>query len=458
MKNTLLESFNPYTKEKLGEVEITSQDEINKTVEVSRAAQIVWGDKTLSERKVELEKLIKDLVNKRDEITELITAEMGKPIKESEGEFDKAIKYVEYYLEHVEDYIGDEITLENESESHRVVCEPLGVAAVILPWNFPFVLFVWGVIPNLLVGNTVVIKNSEEVPLFGKLIQNIIDESELQDGVIKQVYGNCEQGSQLVNKDIDLIWFTGSSKVGRELYELAGKKFIKCILELGGSSPTLVFSANDLDAIIPDLYKKRFSNAGQYCTALKRLIVQKDIYHEVVEKLAKHAEKIEIGDPTESNTGMSCLVSKKSETLLLSQLEDAIEKGAEVVGSVDLDTDSTSYCKPIILSNVTKDMRVLNEEVFGPVLPVIQFETEEEAIRMANDTEYGLNAQVYSSDLEQARRVARKLEAGMIDINGGKSSQPFNPFGGYKNSGKGREHTKIGFHELCNIKVISEKN
>jgi len=340
---------------------------------------------------------------------------------------------------------------------HKIVYEPFGVAAVIAPWNFPFSNFMWGVIPNLIAGNTVVFKHSEECPLMDKLIDDYMKTAKLPKGVFSQVYGDGKIGETLVNQEIDFIWFTGSSKIGKKLFELAGKKFIKAVLELGGSNPHIIFSDVKVDdKLIADIFSARFSNNGQVCDSLKRLIVHESLFNQIVEKLKTRVEKAVIGNPMDKKTELGSLVAKRQLDLLKQQVEDAVKKGAKLItGGKEPKGLKGAYYSPTILANIKWNMRVWKEEVFGPVLPVVSFKTENEAIELANDTEYGLGAKVYSKDKKRALRVAERLQAGCIDVNKGNHWLTCNPFGGYKCSGMGREHGRIGYQELTQIKVIS---
>ncbi len=271
------------------------------------------------------------------------------------------------------------------------------------------------------------------------------------------IYGAGDVGSSLVNENIDLITFTGSTKTGKQLYELAGKKFIKAIVELGGSAPGIIFSDADLDIAIDNVCFNRLLNQGQCCDGLKRLIVHQSISNEVIDKLKVKFELMKIGNAEDKNTQIGPLVSKKQLDLLVSQVEDAKNKGAQIItGGNSLEAElGGAFFQPTIITGVTKEMRVWNEEVFGPVLPIITFKTEAEAIELANDTAYGLGSYIYSQDKDTIDRVSHAIQSGMVSVNGTNYIMPFNPFGGYKASGFGREHGKYGFYELSQIKIIA---
>jgi succinate-semialdehyde dehydrogenase/glutarate-semialdehyde dehydrogenase len=271
------------------------------------------------------------------------------------------------------------------------------------------------------------------------------------------VYGRGPVGALLSRQDIDLICFTGSTETGMSLYRTAAQNMIKVVMELGGSGPGIVFEDADLDLAIPSIYDARFANAGQTCDALKRLIVHENIWDPVVERLTAKLEMIQLGDPTQPQFQMGPLVSKRQVDTLERQVEDAIKKGAIVIKGAKRPGLLGAYYEPTLLSNITNDMRVWQEETFGPVLPLMRFSTEEEAVALANDTPYGLGAYVYTRDATRAERVSATLESGMVSVNGVSYVRPENPFGGYKNSGLGREHGHWGFEDVTQTKVVSKK-
>jgi acyl-CoA reductase-like NAD-dependent aldehyde dehydrogenase len=274
--------------------------------------------------------------------------------------------------------------------------------------------------------------------------------------VFSEVYGAGEAGDLLVHQDIDMICFTGSTKTGQVLYKIGAEKFIKVFLELGGSAPGIVFEDADLDKVLDTIYANRFDNCGQICDGLKRLIVHESRLGEVVEKLTTKLKEVVVGNASDDKTDIGPLVSQKQLDALVLQVNDATKKGAKVAFKKDMEADiEGNFYAPTLLTNITPDMEVWNEEVFGPVLPIISFKTEDEAIKLANDTKYGLGGYVFTEDKERALRVASQIQTGMVQMNNGSYVQPPSPFGGCKASGIGREHGKFGFHELSNIKLIT---
>lgn len=455
--NNLISTNPAENYEIIGSVNISTPSEIKQKVEDAQKVKIFWENLGVAKRIKLLKALFEEFLKSKKEIALLITKEIGKPITESLDDLEWDTTYFKWFLDNGEKYLQDEVSYKDSKQVHKVIFEPIGVAAVIVPWNFPWANFIWGVIPNLIAGNTVVFKHSEECPLIGKYIENMMNKLSLPKGVFSEVYGDGKVGKTLVNQNIDLIWFTGSSKIGKYLYEIAGKKFVKVILEMGGSNPVIIFDDVDVNSVVSRIYIKRFLNCGQVCDAMKRLIVHESIFNQVVVGLKKIIESKIVGDPDNSKTDIGSLVAKRQLELLESQVDDALKKGAKIItGGKRPENFKGAFYLPTILTKVKRNMRVWNEETFGPVLVIVPFKTEKEAVELANDTSYGLGAQVYTKDKNRALRVASEIQAGTIDINEGNHWQPCTPFGGYKNSGMGREHGIHGFQELCQIKVVAE--
>lgn len=454
---TKLISTNPAKNyEKIGSVNITTLREIKENISLAKKVKTEWKELGVEKRAVFVWKIYNKLIDRKEELINLIVKETGKCLKDARVEVDRYGKDFKWFLENAETSLKDEVTYEDDKTVHKIVYEPFGISAVITPWNHPFGMFVWGVIPNLLAGNVVIFKHSEECPLTGYLIEQIIESTKLPKGVFSEVYGNGKIGKLLINQDINLIWFTGSSAVGKEIYKTAAQKFIKAVLEMGGSNPGIIFEDADIDRFIDKIYAKRFIVCGQTCDALKRLIVHKSLFDEVVQKIKIKIEEKKVGNPEDEKTDIGSLVAKRQADLLDFQVKDAVQKGAKIITGGKRPQDlKGAYYLPTVLTNVKKNMRVWNEETFGPVLVVVPFKTEEEAIKLANDTKYGLGSLVFTADKERAKRLSEKLESGTVEINSAIHWISCNPFGGYKESGMGREHGKHGFQELTQIKVVS---
>lgn len=458
MKLEKIISTNPGNNyEKIGEINISTNTEINEKVNKAKLAHKEW-QQDINFRITKLEELYNAFVQRQDEIGSLVSKEMGMPISiNKEIDIGYGLKYMRGYLDFASQWLAPEIIFETQNEIHYQFFESKGVAGVSVPWNFPFCNFIWGVIQNLVVGNTVVFKHSEECSLTAKLLDDIINSINLPDGVFNQIYGDgSSAGEYLMNSKIDLIYFTGSTGVGKHLYQVAAKQFIPAILELGGSAAGIVMQDANLDAIIESIYFNRFINCGQTCDALKRLIVHQSCFQQVTQKLKKLIETKKIGNPQDPKTDLGPLVSEKQLITLEKQVQDAITKGANIIiGGKRPSNLLGAYYEPTILTNITPDMLVWKEEVFGPVLPIVSFNFENEAITLANDSQYGLGGYIYTQNKDCALRVSKMLQTGNININLANYVIAQDPFGGYKNSGLGREHGKFGLREFCNVKVVA---
>lgn len=437
------------------EVEISTKKEIKDKIKLAHNAKKNWREIWVKKRIQLLNPIFKEFENRKNEIAELITKEMWKPISESEWEVKTALDYFKWYLENVESIIKDEITQEDEKSLHKIIYEPIWVVAVITPWNFPFRMAIAWIIPNLLVWNTVVFKTSEECPLVWKLIEEAIDKHNLPKWVFNEVYWDWKIGNSVVNENIDFIWFTWSTKVGQWLYQIASKKFIRVLLELGGSNPSIVFPDTSPKEIADILYNKRFRNCWQVCAAVKRAIIHESVFDDVVLELKKVIEKKKIWNPMENDTDIGSLVAKRQVKILEKQLDDAIKKWSKIiVWGVKPKNLKWAYFEPTILTHIKRNMKVWNEEVFGPILSVVKFKTDEEAIKLANDTIYGLWANIITKDIDKALKISSKLDAWKIEINN-PGRCLLNPFWWCKKSWIWRENWVMWFRELCQVKVLS---
>lgn len=444
----------------IGSVDVSTDQEISHKVAKAQAAKTAWKELGL-EARIKLLLPIRDEFQQRaPEIAKLISEETGKTIQESTAELTRYIENeLNWFLDNAPKALAKETTLLDQDSYHHLVYEPYGVVAAIAPWNYPFGMAVWGIFPNLIVGNTVVFKTSEECPLTGKLIEEIISKHNLPEGVFAGVYGAGDVGKKLAESNIDLLWFTGSPGVGKQLYKTAADKFIRVILEMGGSNPCVVFDDIDVKEAAPIIFTGRFFHNGQVCSALKRLIVHEDIADRLVTELKKIIEGQKIGDPLDEQSDRGSLVAKRQLEILQAQYQDALDKGAAIAAQTPLPANlNGAFFPSTLLTNVTKNMRVWHEEVFGPVFPMVTFKTEEEAVALANDTAYGLGGRVMSKDKERALRVASRIDAGSISLNLEYRFIAADPFGGYKHSGIGRERGLHGLRELCQVKVIQDRN
>lgn len=443
--------------EEIGRIPVSTLDQIKSAVAAARKALPSWKALSTEKRASYIKKIASLLSSQLDEIAALQTKEMGKPISESIGECKGIIYWLNWQADNAPRILAQRVLDKMDTHQTELHFEPYGVAAVIAPWNYPSYQMFLGVTQALLAGNTVVFKHSEECSLTAELIASIIADSEIPSGVFNIIYGEGEVGKQLLDQEINLIHFTGSSLVGEQVYKKAAEKFIPVVLEMGGSSPAIVYKDVDITKVAKSVYDERFSNCGQICCALKRLIVHESIYDELTSKLKEVISSQVIGDPLAKDTTLGPLVAKRQLMLLEKQVKDAIDKGAVIeTGGERPDNLDGAFYKPTLLTNVSKDMSVITDEVFGPVLPMMKFSTEKEAIELANDTPYGLSAFIYTNDNDLAERTAKELEAGQVSINGALYFSDHSPFGGYKKSGIGRGDGELGFHNVAQAKVIAK--
>lgn len=455
MATSTIKSINPSDYSVLGEVAASSAKEVEAAVVKARQAQPGWVS-DLAARIVAMQGVVGEIQSRAPELAEAQSREMGMPIKESIDDIASVVEFLNWYIEHVDVAFTTETTFAGSDEVHQITRHPYGVMASIVPWNFPINNWVWAAGQSLPAGNTVVMKQSEEVPLCAQLLTSILDRH-LPPNVFTMLYGAGDVGEQLVQAGADFIGFTGSSATGRSVAALAGKQMIPIVCELGGSAPGIIFEDANLNAAIASVAANRLLNQGQCCDGLKRLIVHRSLEEQVLEALADVFDSKRIGNATDSQTQIGPLVAKRQLDLLDAQVQDAIGKGAKpVCGGESLEQKMEgAFYAPTVLTNITPDMRVWTEEVFGPVLPVVAFDTDEEAIALANDTTYGLGAYVYTEDLNRAYETAFRIESGMVSVNGVNYVQPFNFFGGYKQSGHGHQHGHFGFAEVTRPKVIA---
>lgn len=452
----MLVSTNPARNyEVLGQVPISTRAEVVAAATKARAAQPAWQSLGVAGRVKVLEKLVAVFRNKKDVLAMAMCREMGMPISRTETTVDRGSMYWDWNLAHGEECLRPTQTYGDDKEIAEVVYEPAGVAAVIVPWNFPFSNFTWAVSQNLIAGNTILFKTSEEVPLFGKLLDAAFTEAGIPDGVFNQVYGAGDIGAMILQQDINLVCFTGSTATGRRIYQAAAEKMIPVMLEMGGSDPGIIFADADVPSIVPKLYEARFRNSGQICNALKRLLVHESRFEEVVNSLKDVLRSKRVGDPQDRATDFGPLVAKRQLDVLESQVDEAVHSGATaVIGGKRPDGLQGAYYEPTILTNVTTSMRVWREEVFGPVLPIVTFKTYDEAIALAKDSTYGLGSYIFTADKALALKAAAAMNSGMAQINNATLGRPCNPFLGRGLSGLGAENGGFGFHDVCRKKLI----
>lgn len=448
-------SINPATGEVNREFELYPGDRIDEAIKKARAAFSEWKGLDISDRAQYLKNAARVLRRRKKELGEIITMEMGKAIKESIPEVEKCAWALEYFAENAEGFLEPEI-VETDAKRAYVSFEPRGTILCIMPWNFPF----WQAIrfgsPALAGGNVVLLKHSSYVPLCALELEKVFLEAGFPEGVYQTLLIDGSTASSLISRDeIDAVSLTGSLSAGQKVAEAAGKNMKKIVLELGGSDPFIVLSDADVEEAARVGVASRFLDSGQSCIAAKRFIVEQSIAEEFTSMFVEFASDLKVGDPMDADTDIGPLVREQQIELLEEQVKDALSSGAKALLEGGRLKRNGFFFSPVILTDLSNDMKVLKEETFGPLAPIVSVKDEVEALKIANDSEFGLGASIWSEDRERALRLAGNLEAGVVSINSLVKSDPRLPFGGVKKSGMGRELSKFGLYEFMNIKSIS---
>lgn len=379
---------------------------------------------------------------------------MGKIIREARAEVEKCAWVMEYYADNGRVFLTDEI-VNTDARKSFIAFEPLGVIGSIMPWNFPYWQGLRFASPSLMAGNTIVLKPASATMQSGIEIEKAFDKAGVPTGVFQTIVGDSTAAEMLIDSEnVNAVTFTGSVPVGAKVAQRATTKLKKTVLELGGSDPFIVCEDADIEKASTGAVKGRFINCGQSCIATKRFIVVKKIANEFIEKFVQKTEKLNVGDPLSDQTDIGPLVNSKSVENMESVVEDSVRKGGEVLTGGERVRSKGSFYKPTLLRKVTHDMLVLQEEVFGPIAPISIVENELEAIKLSNDSKFGLGASIWTQDLDKAEKLSRSIESGIVTVNNVVISDPRVPFGGIKNSGFGRELSRYGMLEFVNVKSV----
>ncbi len=447
---------NPATGDTVADVACCGAAETRRAIEAAARAFEHWRHTTVKERAALLRRWFDLMMENQEDLARILTAEQGKPLAEARGEIAYGANYVEWFAEEAKRVYGD--TIPGPSNDKRIVCikQPVGVVACITPWNFPNAMLARKIGPALAAGCTVVCKPANETPLSAHALAELATRAGIPAGVINILCGQTvEIGGELTsNPTVRKLTFTGSTAVGKLLMAQCAGTMKRMSMELGGNAPFIVFDDANLDAAVEGAMICKFRNAGQTCVCANRILVQKGVYDEFAEKLAAAVRGIKMGDGAEEGVTVGPLISTEAAEKVTSRVTDAVDRGATIElggGRSDL---GDRFVEPTILTGVTDDMRVFREEIFGPVAPLMKFSTEEEAIAMANDTEFGLASYFYSRDVGRIWRVSEALEYGIVGINEGIISNEMAPFGGVKESGQGREGSKYGLDDYLEIKYM----
>ena len=459
---SILESFNPATGELVGTVPTITPDQVQAVVDDVARIQPAWAELPLADRARYMRRAARVLVDDLDEVAELLTREQGKPLVESYVmELIPTIDALRWCANAGPKILADERIPYPQAflktKRSFFSYEPLGVVGVISPWNYPWSIPFGEVAIALMAGNGVVLKPASLTPLVGERIQRVFDDAGFPDGLVRTVHGGGAIGQALCEARTAKIFFTGSVEVGRGVGEICAQRLKGCVLELGGKDPQIVCADADLDNAISGAVWGGFANAGQTCSGIERVYVVREVADRFVEGVAREAEKLRLGDPLEWETEIGPMTSEGQYGIVVELIEDAVATGATKLcgGPVDVPGLPGKYVAPTVLTGVTHQTRIMREEIFGPVLPIVVVDSEQEAIELANDSEFGLGASVWTKDRQKGERIARRLESGMVWINDHSFSHGACQcaWGGVKDSGVGRSHSKFGFYECVNIKM-----
>ena len=449
-------TVNPFTGETEREFPFTETSEIDGIIGRAHAAYQDWRDRSVEERAAVVRRAAELLDERRDDLAALITTEMGKRRAEAGGELQLCSLILRYYADNGAGFLEPTPVQPLSGKGEAVVeTRPIGVLLAIEPWNYPFYQVVRVAGPNLVLGNTVILKHAEITPQCAVAIEQLFADAGAPAGVFTNTFLRIADVEQVIaDPRVQGVTLTGSERAGSAVGALAGKHLKKSVLELGGSDPFIVLDAENLGATVRAATMGRMQNTGQACTAAKRLIVPEELYEPFVEGLRQAFSTFSPGDPSDPSTSLAPLSSERAAQDLLAQIQDAIDKGATVIAGGKRPEHPGAFVEPTILTDVTPEMRAYHEELFGPAAVVYKVKDADEAVELANSSVYGLGATVMSADLDRARSVAERLEAGMVWINQPTGSSPELPFGGVKRSGYGRELSELAVFEFANRRLV----
>jgi succinate-semialdehyde dehydrogenase/glutarate-semialdehyde dehydrogenase len=447
---------NPSNGKSIADVAKCGTAETRRAIEAAERAQVKWRQATAKERAAILRKWLELMLDAQEDLAQIMTAEQGKPLAESRGEIVYGASYIEWFAEEGKRVYGDTIPQPSNDKRIVVIKQPVGVVACITPWNFPNAMLARKIAPALAAGCTVVCKPASETPLSALAMAELAGRAGVPAGVINIVVGKTKEiGEELTgNPIVRKLTFTGSTAIGKMLVEQCAGTMKRTSMELGGNAPFIVFDDADIDEAVKGAIVCKFRNAGQTCVCANRILVQDGIYDEFAEKLAAAMAGLELGDGAAEGVDIGPLINEKAANDVLEFVGDAVAKGAHVAAGGGRSDLGSCFIEPTLLTGVKTDMRVFSEEIFGPVAPLFRFEDEDDAIALANDTEFGLASYFYSRDIGRIWRVSEGLEYGIVGVNTGIISNEMAPFGGVKESGQGREGSKYGLDDYLEIKYM----
>lgn len=450
------EVFGPATEESLGTVPKMGAAETARAIDAAQTAWAGWRMKTAKERAAILRRWFDLVIANSDDLALILTTEQGKPLAEAKGEIAYAASFIEWFAEEGKRVAGDTLPTPDANKRIVVVKEPIGVCAAITPWNFPAAMIARKVGPALAAGCPIVVKPAESTPFSALAMAFLAERAGVPKGVLSVVIGDPKAiGTEITsNPIVRKLSFTGSTAVGRLLMAQSAPTVKKLTLELGGNAPFIVFDDADLDAAVEGAIASKYRNNGQTCVCTNRFFVHERVYDAFADKLAAAVSKLKVGRGTESGATLGPLINEAAVKKVESHIADALAKGASLMTGGKRHALGHGFFEPTVLTGVKPDMDVAKEETFGPLAPLFRFASEEELVRLANDTEFGLAAYFYSRDIGRVWRVAEALEYGMVGINTGLISNEVAPFGGVKQSGLGREGSHYGIDDYVVIKYL----
>ncbi|XWS10483.1 hypothetical protein CRYUN_Cryun39dG0083600 [Craigia yunnanensis] len=451
-----LQVNNPSTGDIIADVPFMGRRETNDAISSAYDAFNSWSKLTASERSRYLRKWYDLIMSHKEELGQLITLEQGKPLKEALGEVSYGASFIEFFAEEAKRVYGDIIPATLADRRLFVLKQPVGVVGAITPWNFPLAMITRKVGPALACGCTVVVKPSELTPLTALAAAELALQAGIPPGVLNVVMGNAPDigDALLASPQVRKITFTGSTAVGKKLMAGAAGTVKRLSLELGGNAPCIVFDDADLDVTVKGVLAAKFRNTGQTCVCANRVIVQEGIYEKFAEAFSKAVQNMQVGDGFTEGVVQGPLINEAAVQKVESFIQDAISKGAKVILGGKRHSLGMTFYEPTVVTDVRSEMLLAREEVFGPVAPLLRFKTEEEAIHIANDTNAGLAAYIFTNNVQRTWRVSEALEYGLVGVNEGIISTEVAPFGGVKQSGLGREGSKYGIDEYLELKYV----
>jgi succinate-semialdehyde dehydrogenase/glutarate-semialdehyde dehydrogenase len=447
---------NPATAEKLGVIPNMGTGETRRAIAAAAQALPAWAARTAKDRSMLLRRWFDLILQNEQDLAVLMTAEQGKPLAESKGEIAYAASFIEWFAEEGKRLYGDIIPGHQTDKRIMVLRQPVGVVAAITPWNFPAAMITRKAGPALAAGCTMVLKPATQTPFSALALAELASRAGIPAGVFNVITGSASAigGEMTANPTVRKLTFTGSTEVGKKLMAQCAATIKKLSLELGGNAPFIVFDDADLDAAVQGAIASKYRNTGQTCVCANRLLVQEGVYAEFASKLSAAVAKLRVGDGLKGATDQGPLIDAKAVAKVEEHVADALSKGAKVAAGGKRHALGGTFFEPTILTEVTPEMLVAREETFGPVAPLFRFKSEAEAIAMANATEFGLAAYLYTRDLARSWRVSEAIEYGIVGLNTGIISTEVAPFGGVKESGTGREGSKYGILDYTEMKYV----